>query len=799
MNPWRDLRYGVRTLGRTPLFTVTAVLTLAIGIAAATTIFTVADDVLLRPLAYDEPERIVGFWAGGSWSRAELQFMRETARSYEHVAAFATRDLVLTGLEEPVAVSAATVSSNLLRVLGVAPVLGRDFLLDEERPGKDRVVILGHALWNGVFGADPDVVGRTTLIDDTPFEVIGVMPAGFKFPDANALLWIPITMDPAAAEYRRGHFLNLVGRLGSTVTLAEARAEIAALVPLLTEAFDLKEGFGELATPATVLSFRDQIVGEVRPAMLLLVAAVVLVLLIVCANVANLLMARSVRRRREMAIRTALGAGRGSLVGQLMIESVLLAVLGGGIGMLLALWGVDLTVTHLPPESPRLEEIGIDFRAFGFCSGVALLTAFLFGLVPAVQTSRTDPQPLLAEGRGSSGAPKHRVRRFIVGAEVAVAVVLLVAAGLMSRTLLELNGVDPGFSSNGVLTMRVNLATSDYGDNQRRVHFYEEAIRRVGALPGVEAAGANWRLPIAARGAYQILEVDGRPAAPGEPVPFVYWRTVAGDYFRSMGIRLVTGRPLGAEDRSDALPVCLVNESMAGHYWPEGNAVGQRIRNSMEGDQWLTIVGVVGDVRHNGLSSPSEFMMYRPYAQTAWISPGLSLTIRTQGDPAAVARAVGATLREIEPKVATLRVLTMDQIVAASIARTRMTTALIVLFGAVALVLSAIGLFATLSFSVSQRTREMGIRIALGATPRELLRQIVAEGMIPALAGGALGVIGAFALTRLMAALLFGVSPTDPVVFIGVAALLVSVAAAACYLPARRASRIDPMVTLRYE
>jgi len=799
MNLWRDLRFGLRTLLGRPGFTLATVLTLAIGIGANTTIFTLADGVLLRPLPYGEPDRIVGFWGTYSWSRGELAFMRERAASYEHVAGYSSGNLVLTDLDEPVSVPAGAVSSNLFSVLGVEAARGRVFLPEEEQPGRQHVAILSDGLWREVFGADAGIVGRTVHLDDVAFEVVGVMPRGFKFPSAEARMWIPITMDPSSGGFRGGHYLGLVGRLRPGVTLAAAQGELETLVLQLKEEFDLKEGFDKLATPPVVVPFHDQVVGQARLALIVLAGAVGIVLLIACVNVANMLMARGVKRRREMAIRSALGARRRTLVAQLFVESSLLAAIGGGVGLLLSLWGVDTIVSLLPPDTPRIDGIAVDPRALIFCAGVSAVAVLLFGLLPALQAAGADLRSPLADGSRTGGGVRRRSRQALVTVEVALAVVLVAAAGLLTRSFAALNAVDPGFSAARVLSLRVSLATAQYRDPQQRLRFFDEALAGIRTLPGVEAVGANWRLPIADRGAYQILEIEGDPTPAGDPARSVYWRAIAGDYFSAMGIPLVAGRRLASDDIASGLPVCVINETMARRFWPDGDALGHRIRNSMDDDTWITIVGVVGDVRHNGIREKAQYMMYRPYAQgPPWIR-NLSLVVRAAGDPASLARSVQQAIRQVDPKVATLRVQTMQDVVTESIADTRLTAGLIGAFGAVALLLAAIGVFGVLSFFVSQRTAEMGVRMALGASPRDLQALILREGLAPALVGGALGVTGALIVTRLMSGLLFGVVPADPFTFIAVVGVLVAVAVTACYLPARRAARVDPVTALRFD
>ncbi len=626
----KNLRYGLRKLIAKPGFSLVAIVTLALGISANTTIFTLIDSILLKPLPYDDPARIVGFWGDGSWSRGELQFMREHTSSYRHLAAFAWSELTLTGLDEPLAVSGVEASANLFSVLGAQAGHGRVFRPEEEEPGKARVAVLADRLWRRDFGADPAVVGRTITINGTPFEVVGVMPQAFKFPRPEAELWIPLEMDPSRGGYRRAHYLAMIGRLGPGVSLAAAQSELEAVVPELATEFELPAGFDKLATPPAVMTFQEQLVGDTRPALVLLLAAVGFVLLIACANVANLLLARAAGRHREIAVRSALGASRANVIGQLLAESAVLAVAGGAFGLLLATWGVDLVVASLPAGSPRLDEIAVDPRVLAFCAALTMLTVLLFGLAPALQTSRADLRQSLAEG-GRSGLEIRRrgARKALVVAEVALASVLAVAAGLMGRSFYRLITVDPGFDASSALTFRVDLSAAGYGDQAQRAAFYDRLFERIGALPGVESAGANWRLPIDQKGAYQLLEVEAVPDDPEGGARQVYWRSVAGRYFQTMGIPLLAGRDLSPADRPDTTPVCVINRTMAERFWPDSSPLGQRIRNSMDDDTWLTIVGVVGDVKHNGLDQAADLMMYRPFAQSPpWIS-NLSVVVRS--------------------------------------------------------------------------------------------------------------------------------------------------------------------------
>lgn len=792
----RDLRYGLRVLMKTPGLSAAAVLTLALGIGASTTVFTLVDGVLLRPLPYAEAERIMGFWGEGSWSRGELAFVRQQARSYEQVSGFSQVDLVMSGSGEAQAVSGVSCSANLLATLGAKPALGRGFAYPaEEQPGATLVALLGDGLWRRAFGADPAVIGRDIHLDGAPFTIIGVMPPGFRFPSREAEIWVPIEMDPTRRGFRGGHYLDLVGLLRPGVSLTHAQSELEALVPLLQEEFDLMPGFDKLASPPQVTAYRDQVVGETRPALLLLFGAVGLVLLIGCANVANLILTRTLGRRREIAMRTALGASRGSIARQLLTESALLAVLGGTLGLLLASWGVELALAQLPADSPRLDEIALDQRAVTFCAGISVLAVFFFGLFPALRTASGDLAPTLsARGRGVAGE-RQWIRDVLVIAEIALAVMLVIAAGLLGQSFLRLSRIDPGFDAENVLTLRLDLSATE---RDRREALVSETLTGLKALPSVTAVGAVHMLPIANRGSYQRLELEGRPAAANEPPRQVYWRSVVGDYFGALGIPLHAGRAFSELDRADASPVTIIDRSLAERFWPGEDPVGQRLRSSMDGEEWVTVVGVVGAVRHERLEEASGGMMYRPLAQSpSWIR-GLSLVARTAGKPESLVEPTREVVWAVDDRLPVYRIHAMEHIVADSIATRRLTAMLTTLFGALALGLAAIGVFGIFSYLVSRRTQEIGIRMALGARRNRVLRLVLSEGLRLTLIGVLFGSIGALALGRGVASLLYGVDATDPVTFVAVAVLLVAVALTACYIPGRRAASVDPSVALRH-
>ena len=813
----QDVRYAFRSLRRTPTFTIVAVLTLALGIGANTALFSVVNSVLLRPLPYRDPERIVLIW--NSWtgwprtwlSEPELADYARERDTFERVAAFDYRSVNLTGGDRPERIRGGLAQAGLFAALGVEPLLGRTFLPDEDRPGGTRVVLLGHDLWRRRFAADPHVVGTSIVLDGERYTVTGVMPPGFRYPldfaGAVPELWLPLALGTPDEENRGSHYLNAVARLAPGVTLQQAQARMTTLARRLArEHANYDASFGITLVPVT-----EQVLGDIRPALFVLLGAVSLVLLIACANVANLLLSRAEARQKEMAIRTALGAGRGRLARQLLTESALLGVLGGAVGLLLALWGIDVLPAVNPASVPRAGEIGVDGRALAFTLVVSLATAALFGLAPAVQASRGDVGEALKEGgRGiTAGSPRQRFRRALVVSEVTLAVVLVIGAGLMARSFLTLRAVRPGFDAANVLTMRLSLPMAKYRDDPRITGFYAELLERIRALPGVQSAGAIAALPLSTTIGDWSFIIEGRPVpGPHEASPAADWQVSDAEYFRAMGIPLLRGRFFTAADRKGASGVVIINETTARRYWPGESALGQRIRLGGTVDSvWRTVVGVVGDVHHRGLHDDVRSELYLPHAQFPGTTPdsaggaqrSMSLVVRTAGDPLRMSDDVQRVIRAMDADLPVSDVRSLEQVLSASVSKPRFSLLLLGIFAVVALVLAAVGIYGIVSYSVTRRTHEIGIRIALGAGRAEVLRMAVGQGMLPALTGVAFGLVGAFATTRLMASLLYGVSATDPLTFLLIALVLTVVSLTASYIPARRATRVNPMVALRYE
>ena len=803
----RDFCYGLRSLARTPAFTAAAVLALALGIGATTAIFSVVDAVLLRPLPYADPSRLVVVLHDRTNPVAPANYLdwKRQSTSFASMGAADYWTPNLTGIDPPESVQALRVTSDVLPLLGVAPSLGRLFVPEEERSGHDHSVILSDSLWRNRFGADRGILGRSVLLNGESYLVVGVMPRGFEFPPfwaRGVSLWAPLALGERASS-RDGQSLRIFARLKAGVPLGSARGEIAAITARLEKEFPGSNRGVEVNT------LEEIVVGNIRPALLVLLGAVAFVLLIACANVAHMVLARSTTRRKEVAVRTALGAGRARLVRQFLAESLALALTGGAGGLLLASSGIRLLRAFGPAGIPRLETVALDVRVLAFAAGVTILTGLLFGLAPAVQSSRRDPAEALREGeRGSTGdAGRGRLRSLLVASECALALVLLVGAGLMIRSFAALRRIDPGFDPRNVLTMTVSVAGSGQAAPGRRAAFYEQAVERVRALPDIESASAVNHLPLGGDIWGWSFTIEGRLVpAPGEN-PEATYRVVMPGYFRTMGIPLLRGRDISAEDRLGAPGAVVVNEWLARRYFPSEDPVGKRITfdGSRKADaNWLTIVGVAKDAVRGDWAEESRAETYLAYAQTrtylerpSSVYTYLTLVARARSDAAGQAPAVRRAIRSLDANVTIADVQTMQQVVASATAGPRFYLFLLVAFASSALALAAVGIFGVMSYAVSRRTHEIGIRMALGAGRRDVLRLVVGQGMAVALSGGAAGLLGAFLLTRLMKSLLYGVGATDPTTFLLAAPLLTLVAFGASYLPARRATRIDPITALR--
>jgi putative ABC transport system permease protein len=805
---WRDARFGLRTLARTPGFTVAAVLALALGIGATTAIYSVVDAVLLRPLPYRAPDRLAVLLHRGRNPVAPGNFLdwRRDARNFEAMGAAEFWQANLTGIDPPERVTGLRVTADLLPMLGVTPQIGRLFTPDEDGPGREHVVVLGHRLWQRRFGGDPAVLGRTVTLDGEAHTVVGVMPRGFEFPPfwaRGAELWAPLPLADRAGN-RTGQSLRAFGRLAPGASLAQARAEVAAITARLEQAY-----------PGTnrdvrVRALDEIVVGDVRSALLVLLGAVGLVLLIACANVAHMLLARAAVRHREVALRVALGASRGRMIRQLLTESVVLASIGGAAGVVLAAGAVRAVVAFGPVDIPRLETVTVDLRVLVVAVLLSMLTGIAFGLVPAVQASRLDLTASLREGeRGSTtGAGRNRLRRLLMASELALALVLLVGAGLMIRTFVALRGLDPGFRPDHVLSAVVSVTGSAAAEPGRRVAFYRDVLDRVRARPGVASAGAINHLPLAGDIWGFPFSVEGRPrSAPGE-APSAAYRVVVPGYFATMRLPLVRGRDFTERDDGGAPGVVIVDEWMARQYWPGEDAIGRRLTlDDLDKDpKWLTVVGVARDSARSDWSAPPENEMYLPFLQTRSYleSPRsqftyLTLVVRTSAEPAALAPALRAAVWSADGHATVSEVQTMDDVVAGATASPRFYLLLLVTFATVALTLAAVGVYGVMSYSVARRRSEIGIRMALGARPADVIRLVLHESAAVAAVGTLAGLAAALALTHVMTSLLYGVGAADPLTFVSVSAVLALVALAATYVPARRAVRVDPLATLRSE
>ncbi len=816
-NLWQDLRYGVRVLLKKPGFTLIAVFTLALGIGVNTAIFSVVNAVLLRPLPYHAPEQLVRVWGknlrqGGqplTASMPDYLDWRKENQVFEQIAAFSfvggSGNLVgqFEGAER---VTGLRVTANLFSLLGAEVALGRGFLPEDERAGAAPVILLSRRMWTSRFGSNPQIVGQAVTLSGKSFTVVGVMPAGFQHPGiggANTDVWRPLVMD-ADQMRREARHLQVLARLKPAINLRKAQAGMETLARSLEQQYPkTNANYGVSLVP-----LHETVTGDAKPALNLLLAAVGFVLLIACANVANLLLSRAATRQREMAVRMALGAGRFRLIRQLLTESLLLAALGGAAGLLLALWGMDSLMALSADKLPRGDQISIDGRVLAFTLAISLLTGLLFGLAPAFHASRLSLQESLKAGGVTTAAVfrRSRLRNFLVVSEVALALILLVGAGLLIRSFLFLQRVDPGLDPRHALTMRVAVPASKYPTGQRRVAFYKELLQRVEALPGVRSAGVATWLPLSGQHVTTRLTIEGRPAPPAGEELSTDYRVISPGYFRALGASLLKGRELSERDNGQASVAVVINEALAQHFWPTEDPLGKRVSiktgQTDEVGQPVSceVVGVIKDIKEFGPAAPPTPVIYGSYLQSPWMEMETrELVVRTATDPLKLAAAVRNEVRALDGEVPAYNVSALDELLAGTTAQPRFSLILLSLFAAVAFALAIAGLYAVVAYSVAQRTYEIGIRVALGAQAGDVLKLVVGQGMKLAVSGVVLGLLGTFGLARLMKNLLFGVSATDPVTFVGVAVLLMLVALLACWIPARRATKVDPMIALRVE
>jgi predicted permease len=813
MRTIQDLKYALRVLRKSPGFSFVAVLVLALGIGANTAIFSVVNAVLLRPLSFEDPGRIVHVWhvpparqfpgmTRFSVSAANYLDWHKQNHVFQQMAIYSGASMNLTGGGKPEFVRAVTVSSDYFAVLGVKPMLGRTFLPGEDQLGHEHEVVLTHAFWQSRFGGDQSIIGRQITLNDQPYTVVGVMGPKFMYPAWEQRMWIPLAWTPKEAAVRGEHHSMVIARLKPDVGIKEAQTEMATISDRLARQYpEDDKDWGALVVP-----LREDIVGDVRPALLVLLGAVAFVLLIACANVANLLLARALSRTKEVAIRSALGASRVRLLQQLLFETIILALCGGLAGLLVAKFGIDLMVRFLAQQLPRSTEIALDSRVLAFTLAISVVTGIIAGLAPAWRLSKANVNETLKQGLGRSGdSGGNRTRAALVVCEVALSLMLLAGAGLMIRSLWNLRQADPGFDPHNVLTTSLPIPGTKYQTPQSEINFWSRVLERIRALPGVESAGLVDDLPFNG-GSHQPIAVEGRPPVPMSEQPEVDVRVASTGYLRAMRVPVVRGRDFTDSDTADRPGVILISEAMAQRFWPGEDALGKRLTLTFSPEKIRQVVGIVGDVKLDGLDQTEKnSALYVPLTQLSvpangeWRSFGFEMVVRTASAPGNLAPAVTNAIHEIDSEQAVLHTMTMEDFMAESVSQQRFNMMLLAAFAGLALLLAAMGIYSVLSYAVRRRIREIGIRMALGAQIRDVLRLVIFEGMKPALIGLGIGVAGALLVGRVMAGLVFGVKTTDPLTFISVSGLLMTVALLATILPAYRATKVDPMRTLRDE
>lgn len=809
---WQDLRYGFRALTKSPGFTAIAVLSLALGIGANTAIFSVVNAVLLKPLPFRDPERLVMVWEDQSAigfprddvAPANFADWKMQQSVFEDMAALTWKSFNLTGDGEPERILAHGVTANFLPLLGIQPVLGCVFSPEEDRPGSGNVAILSYGLWQRRYGGDPAVLGRDILLNGEKYAVVGVMPSGFQYMQGDIGMWVPAALTQDQVSDRDNHYLTVLARTKPGVSIEQAQADIQTITKRIARDYpDDAEGLSSV-----VVSLREQLAGKVRRPLVMLVVAVAFVLLIACANIASLLLSRAVIRRKEIALRTALGASRWRIVRQLLSESLLLASMGGVVGLLIVGWSFTLLKQLIPDGMVLSTNLKLDLPVLGYAMSVSVLTGIIFGLAPALNASGIDLNIALKEGtsRTSASTAGNKLQGAFVVAEVALALVLLIGTGLMIRTVLNLRSQYSMFHPENLLTVRTILPDTKYRDlreyitkeHNHRVAFYDQVLEEVSVLPGVVSAGYTTSVPLVWKGGASGFITENRQPDPAVPANAIH-RQVSAAYFQTMGISLRKGRYFDDRDGQQSLPVAIINETMAHSYWPDEDPLGRRFKLGVPNAPWLTIVGIVADVRQMGMDVPVKSEMYFPYRQIAshpWYGPR-DLVVRTAGDPMKLVSAVREVIRRVDPDQPISNVATMEELLTRETGSRRLGMILLSVYSGLALLLAALGIYGVLSYVVAQQTHEIGVRLALGAGSGDILGMVLRRGATLVFIGVMIGALAAFALTRLMTSLLFGVSATDPPTFSGIALMLILVALAACLLPARRATRVDPMVALR--
>jgi putative ABC transport system permease protein len=810
MNTLQDIRYGFRMLIKRPGFTIIVVLTLALGIGANTTIFSAVDAVLLNPLPYKDPDRLMAVWETNKqlspemWDRNEVAMpnfldWRSRNQVFEQLGSLFYADVNLTGVAEPERIKSCVVTTNFLQVLGIQPMIGRSFLPEEEKLGSPRVVIISSGLWERLLGSDPNLTNKSLTLNGNPIAVIGVMPRGFdlQFPtNMRVDMWLPMRIDPANVD-RDDHYLYALARLKPGVSRDQAQSEMNLIATQLQQQYpetNAQKG-------VNIIPLRKQLVGKVESYLYLLFGAVGFVLMIVCANVAGLLLARVTARHKEVAVRIALGASRWRIIRQLFTESIILSVLSGLLGLLFAYGGIKLLVALTPPDVPRLHEIGLHIPVFLWTLVITILTGVLFGLAPALQASRPDLNDALKKsaGRSQGGFQRGGLRNLLIVTEVAVALLLSVGAGLMIKSFMRLQQVSPGFEASSLLTMNIALPRQKYREPQQANAFFDQLAERIKILPGVKSVGGIDPLPFSNSNASTSFVIEGAPAVPLADRPEVGERSVTPAYFETMGIPVLKGRSFTAQDRDNTPHVVIVNEALASQYWPNQDVIGKRLgfEDDPSKQSWREIVGVVGNVKHKGLETEANPEVYLPYQQ--FPRNFMSVVVRTSSDPLSMIPAIRSQVFTIDKDQPVFDIMTMDQRVAKSVASSRFVMLLLGAFSVLALGLAALGLYGAMSYLVTQRTQEIGLRMALGARRIDVFKLVVGKGMRLAIIGTAIGLVASLALTRVMGTLLFEVTPTDALTFVIVSVVLLTVALLACYIPARRATNVDPLTSLRYE